>query len=83
MFIHELRRLWRGKRDPLGRILVLLDWRGRRVWRVSVSLVQCCAEGGGFALETVAPVREAEAETEVGEHGCEVVECGDGAGCWV
>jgi hypothetical protein len=53
------------------------------VWRVSVSLVQCCAEGGGFALETVAPVREAEAETEVGEHGCEVVECGDGAGCWV
>jgi hypothetical protein len=44
-----------------------------------VSLVQGCVEGRGFALETIAPVREAEPESKVGEHRGEVIESGNGA----
>jgi hypothetical protein len=49
------------------------------VGRCSVALEQCGAEGGGFALKAVAPMGEAEAQSEVGKYGGEVIECGDSA----
>lgn len=58
-------------------LLLLLAGGGRGVGRGGGALVELGAEGGGFALETVAPVREAEAEAKVGEHRGEVVDGGD------